>query len=153
MATINSDVYALQTNASAQGNGSKLSPGNLGGRVRQLYFSFTGVAVIATTDFIKLCKLPAGARVIDYKIAFPDMGTTGVFKLGNAASSDAVEAADDDAFGSGITVTSAVLHVPAIAHAGLLKKFSSEVDIQLVATTATDAGNVTVNGYFAYVMD
>jgi hypothetical protein len=154
MATYNSDVYAAQDNTAFQGNGSKLGTGNLGGRVRHIYFEVTSlVAVLGTSDFINLCKLPAGARVVDYKISIPDMGTTGVLKIGHTASSDAVESADDDSFGGSITVTSAVLHTPAFAHAALLKKFASEVTVQIVPTTATDAGNVTVKGMIAYVID
>lgn len=156
MAIYNSNVYAAQDNTAFQGNGTKLDTGSLGGRVRHIYFEVTSlVAVLGTSDFINLCKLPAGARVIDYKINIPDMGTTGVMKIGHTASADGVEAADDDSFGASIGVTTAggVLHAPTVAHAAMLKKFASEVTVQMVPTTATDAGNVTVKGSIQYVLD
>lgn len=152
MATINSGLYDKQVGTDA----AKASIGDIGGRVRSVYFSVTGVAVIAIDDKLKLFKLPAGARVIDWQISIPSTGTTGIFKLGNAVSADAVEAADDDAFGSGYDAGGqAVSAKPGAlgSEGGLNKKYASEVDVELVATEATDVGAVVIKGHFTYVIE
>lgn len=158
MATLKSDIYAIQDGTSAP---TKAAMGSYNGRVRSIYFEVAGAAVIATTDFVKLFKLPAGARVVNWKINIPDVGTTGTATIGWAASvkldsaGSAVVAAVSDGFGAAtaFTTTGGALAVPLVADVGLFKKFDAEVDVQMVFTTATDVGAVTIKGHFEYVMD
>jgi hypothetical protein len=158
MATLKSDVYAIQN---ADSPPTKGTPGSIGGRIRSLYFEVAGAAVIATSDFVKLCKIPAGARIVDWKIFVPDVGSTGTAKIGYAASAKldsagvAIEAADDDAFSAAVayTTTGGAITVPLVADVGLFKKFNAEVDVQMVFTVATDVGAVTIKGHFEYVID
>ena len=154
MATTYTDLYNSQSSSTALGNGTKEAIGNVAGRVRQMFFSITPAAVTGTSDIIKLAVIPAGARVVGWKILIPSTGSTGIFALGNAVSDDAAEAADADAFGASYDAGGqAVLVQPDSTNAGLFKKFVSPVDLQLSLSEATDVGNVVINGALFYVLD
>lgn len=150
MANINSSLYTKQTGAIT----AKEQIGNVRGVVRSMYFTATGVAVQAINDTITLCRLPAGCRVVDYKINMADCGTTGIAKIGYAASASGTIVADDDAFGSGYAAkTAGALAVPAKDHAGLNLYLAEEVDVQMTWTEATDAGAVVNSGTIFFVQD
>ena len=153
MATFKSVNYTYQA-GEVQG-GPKAAVGDISGRVRILNLAYTFAQnVIAIGDFVKLAKLPAGARLVDFRLAVGDLGTTGAAKMGWAASDDAVEAADSTGLLAITTMTSATDSVMLGAAVGFMKKFASGVDIQLEFTTATDAANaIAVKGYIAYVID
>lgn len=158
MATIKSDLYAIQN---ADTPPTKATIGSQGGRVRSLYFEALGTAVMGTSDFVKLCKIPAGSRVVNWKILVPDVGTTGSAKIGYADSvakdnaGVVLEAANDVAFSAAVayTATGGALTVPTVADVALFKRFAAEVDVQMVFTTATDVGAVTIKGVIEYVID
>lgn len=151
MANINSSLYTKQASIAPA---SKEEIGNVRGVVRSMYFTVTGIAVQAINDTLTLCRLPANCRVVDYKINMADCGTTGVAKIGYAASASGAIVADDDAFGSGYAAkTSGALAVPAKDHAGLNKLFTEEVDVQITWTEATDVGNVVNSGTIFFVQD
>lgn len=152
MATLTSGLYDKQVGTDL----AHAAIGDIGGRVRAISFSVTGVAVIAINDVLRLCVLPAGARVTNWHISIPSTGTTGIFKLGNLISADSVEAADDDAFGSGYDAGGqAVAAKPGALgnEAGIHKKYASPVIVTLIATEATDVGAVTIKGHFEYIIE
>jgi hypothetical protein len=157
MATTNSDNYAIQAATGFQGNGDKAAVGDIMGRMRIIRFSVTSPGnVNAISDIFKLCVLPANSRVVDWKIISPSLGTTGIFKIGNAVSVEGNELADDDAFGSGYDAGGQAVEAKPAASGndGWMKKFTEAVDIQLVFTEATDAANGDIiQGYFAVVVD
>jgi len=151
MANVNTSLFTAQSSGVGL---DKQEIGNVRGRVRAFYFEVTGAAVQAIADTLTLLRLPAGSRVVGWDIQIPSTGTTGICKIGNLVSADAVVAADDDAFGSGYDAGgAAVLAKPAAGHAGHLKRFASEVDVVLAWTEATDVGNVLIKGAFYIVQD
>ena len=152
MATVYSEQYKL---AYEDVPGGKVAPGDDHGRLRVKHFSYTAAGVIALNDIIKLCRLPAGARVHDFVLDSPDLGTGGDFDAGWAASADAVEAADADGFLDGADVNAAAIVHKMTDFPGLtgqFKKFDAEVDIQVVAVEATTAGG-TILGAVYYTTD
>lgn len=155
MATSKSDIYQIQ-NLDVS---TKADIGDFIGRVRSLFINFTFPAasdVNAIADVIKLCKIPKGARVIDYHLAIPSLGTTGIANIGWAASVDGVEVADADGFaGTALDAGGqAVDSRLSAAAAGFCKRFAAEVDMQLALTEATDnAGDVNIKGVLHYVID
>src|SRR5688572_33106783 len=123
MANFKTDMYKRQ-NAELT---TKSPMGEFNGKSRILYFDFTAAQdVYAVNDTISLCKLPKGAKVVDWKLLCPSLGTTGIFSLGNAASVEtsggsAVEAADVDAFGAAYDAGgAAVLAQPDASNDGLM---------------------------------
>ena len=126
----------------------QIEQGERAGRVHVLYDEFQPVAaIVPNATVIEFQPLPAGARVIDVQLSFPDQGTTGTCKLGWKASADAVEAADDDGFLAAASLKAAAdtfsmqdeANVP-----GHGKKFASEVVPAITMTEATDASSLTV---------
>jgi hypothetical protein len=154
MATLYSDNYNKQVGTDK----THASVGDIRGVKRVIYFEcLLGVAVVAIADVIKLCVLPAGARVTGWQISLPSTGTTGIFSLGNAASADGSIAAVVGAFGTGYDAGGqAVSAKPGAlgSESGLNKKFAQPVDIQLQATEATDVGTaVTFKGFIEFVIE
>lgn len=155
MATLYSDGY---NKAWVNDPSEKVNPGELTGRVKVAYANHTFVAnVNAIADVIKLFRLPKGARVLQATVVSPSLGTTGILSLGNAASADAVEAADPDSL---IVVAQldaggqAVLGKTTSASAAVGKQFAADVDVQLVLTEATDAAaGKTIACWVEYVLD
>jgi hypothetical protein len=155
MATVYSDNY---NKAWVNDPSEAIPAGQHNAHKKVVYAEYTPVAnVLAINDVIKLFKLPKGARVIEATVKAPSLGTTGIMSLGNAASDDAVEAADADSL---IVVAQldaggqAVLGKTTSASAGAGKKFAADVDIQLVFTEATDAAlGDTIQCWVEFVMD
>lgn len=142
---------------------TKVAPNVAGGRVGHCYDSYTFTADLAALDVIKLCKLPAGARVIDLVLAWDDLdGSGGNINVGWSASSDAVESADDDGFLKDVPVTSpgtSSLSVVGFQNGlggqnppGLGKEFASPVDVQVQIEGDTDvtSGGLKLNVIYAY---
>lgn len=158
MATLYGNQY---NNAYVVNPSVKLGIGDYKGTVRRMYFDYTITAVPTNGDVIKLGKLPAGARVYDACLSFPDLGTAGTLELGWAASTDAVEAASASGLLSTVDVNSAAASRTIIglngatgaAVAGLMKKFSSEVDIQIAVTAAWTVTSGTIKGFVEYVLE
>jgi len=153
MPTFKSTNYTYQA-GEVQG-GPKAAIGDISGRARVINLEYTFAQnVIAINDLVKLAVLPAGARLIDFRLAVGDLGTTGAARFGWASSADAVEAANSTGLLAITTMTSATDSVMLGAAAGFMKKFAAPVDIQLEFTTATDAANgITVKGFLEYVID
>lgn len=150
MATLKSDIYKVQ-NLDVL---TKADMGDFIGRVRQLFINFTLAAELGATDIVKLCIIPPGARVINYHLNIPDLGTTGAGTIGWAASVDGVEAADATGFAASTSFTTAADLKLASAATGFCKRFASAVDVQIAMSAATDVGNgLSIKGYFEYVID
>lgn len=150
MATYYSDQYqqAFVTVPS-----SKIAVGDVNGDVKHLAFNVTLTGAVALSEIIKLGKLPKGAKVIQTRLNVSDLGTTGVLNLGYAASVEkdqagaVLVAADAVAIASGIDATAAVA-----ATYETIVSVAAEVDLQLVATTATTAAG-TISGYVLFVVN
>lgn len=158
MGTTKTDTYVYQDSGSAfQGNAGKAPMGTIRGRMRVVKFEGTFAAdVQAIADKIKLFKIQPGWRVLDWKVYCPSLGTTGIFKMGYAASTSGNTVADDDAFGSGYDAGGQlVLAVPAPASAaGWLKLFDEEVEVEAVFTEASDSANGDIiKGWFMIAVD
>ena len=106
-----------------------------------------------------MMKIPAGARVIDaiIKVADLDSNTDGTLDVGWAASSDAVEAADADGFFNELNVQSARSESISGGNSsvpGHMKKFSSEVEVQIVpGAGVADATSGDIELVILYVID
>lgn len=134
---------------------TKIRPGDQSGDIKCLAFDVTLAGAITTSDILKLGKIPKGARVLSMRFNCTDLGTTGAFNIGHAASDEKdsagspVEAAAATFLGSAIDVNTAAVattYFPAGS-----KRVAAEVDLQIVPSTATTAAG-TINGYLLYVM-
>ena len=105
---------------------------DLAGRVRIAYAKFVGAdAVLAVSTEIKMVKLPANARIVDWIIHHSDHGTTGAAKVGTPA--------DDEALGT-LDLTDEGMRRPAAEDDGIGLKVGNEpTDIIVELTTATTA--------------
>ena len=124
-------------------------------RMRVAKDSYTLLAELAQDDTIVMMELPAGAKVYDVQFSSPDLGTTGELDIGWQASPQGGEAADPNGLMDGIDVTSAVERQQILStDAGYLKEFTEKVKVEIVATTATDAGTgLEVELAIYYVVD
>jgi hypothetical protein len=140
MATQNSK-YKAQIALSPQ---KRIEQGDQRGRVHVMYDEFQpSAAVVANGDIIKFQPLPAGARVVDVGLAFPDQGTTGSLKLG--WEDNGIDGANDAGFMAAVNLNAAAATVGVDANAaGFGKKFSAETSIIATMTAATDASSTTV---------
>lgn len=123
---------------------TKIHQGEWGGRVRVLREKFTFDGDGGASETIKLGKLPKGAMVLSARVFGPDLGGTGTFELGNAASEDGVEAVDLDGFIDAGDSSGQAFDVsdkdtsqrgPSIG----IRRFASEVDVILTLTGATSS--------------
>jgi len=133
-----------------------------GGKVMIEYFEYVATTTIpGTGDFIKLCKIPKGARVLDVEISAPDMGTGGAINVGWAASAEldsagtAVVAAVAAGFFAALDINTAAAQqnmadVAGAAVAGHLKLFAAEVDLQMAPSTIWTVTTGTIKGYVKY---
>lgn len=142
-----------------------LTPGDVSGQVKFMFFDFTVPSVApSNADIYKLGVIPKGARVLEACLSFPDLGSAGTVELGWAASAEldgpnglsgsAIEAADDNGFLASVDVNSAADTVLMTAQnnmPGLLKRFSASVVLQLLLTAAWTATSGSVKGYIKYV--
>lgn len=135
----------------------KAGVGEQGGRLRVIYDSYAPAGALALNDVIKMGGLiPAGARVLDAKLQFSDLGTTGDVHLGWEASADAVEAADADGFLVDADVNAAAGSVSMLEDqstvAGMGKKFAAPVQPIITVSEATTAAG-TIRMILEYVID
>lgn len=139
----------------------KVDPNVAGGRIGHCYDTYTFTADLAAADVIKLCKLPAGARVLALTLGWDDLDASGgTVDVGWAASSDAVVSANAEGFLKDIGVTlpgaSSIGSIGGVGGginaAGLGKEFASPVDIQVAIDGDTDvtSGGLQLNVIYAY---
>lgn len=137
----------------------KVKGKDLGGELKRMYFDYTITAAPTNGDVIKLGKLPAGARVHNACLQFPDLGTAGILNLGWAAGAEGLEAADADGLLVAVDVNAAADAVSMQiqmeaggANAGYLKEFSEEVDVQIDVATAWTVSAGTIKGFIEYTV-
>ena len=111
------------------------------GSLRVIYDEITFAAELTTSDVLKMMKIPAGAKIYDVEINCPDLGTTGTFDIGWAASADGGEVADPNGLYAALVMSGAggidrQKYVNSVG--GFNKEFSEEVEVQIVASTSTD---------------
>lgn len=154
MANFNGSNYAKTIAVPSQ----KANPGELNGRVKWLYETYTCVAdVYAIGDQILGPKLPAGAKVVDALIHSDSLGTTGILDLGWVASEDIdgnTVAADPNGLISGADAGGQAVHKKMSTEAGFMQDFGIETQIVAIFTEASDGADTdTIQFAVAYVID
>jgi hypothetical protein len=149
-ATVNGLQYAKTVAVPAQ----LVTQGFDGGRVRVCKDSYALSADLSSGDIIRLCRIPAGATVINVKLIFPAL-SAGTLNVGFGSSADAVETGSSTAFISGVNVTSAGVYdvFTSNSTAAGLKTFSSQVTVQAAVAVDTTATSGTVKVEVYYVID
>lgn len=130
--------------------------GEGGGRLHIMYDEYDPATVVANADVIEFgAPLPAGARVIDAGISFPDQGTTGTAILGWAATAD--EVADPNGYMASVSLKAAADSFTMMATdanvPGVGKKFTAEAQTIMTLTEAIDAGTGSIKVWVSYVID
>ena len=130
----------------AYNNGVKVGDGDINGRKKSMFaeFDLNGSA-IATTDTVKMCTLPAGARVTEVTILTPTWGGAGSVDVGTAADADAYFAAI-----TGVAQLNRMTDV--ITHAGIYSLTTVETEVLLTATVNTTATAGIVKVQIDYVL-
>lgn len=133
-----------------------------GGRVRAMYdeYELPG-AVLAAGDKVKVGRLPKGARVIDAKMAFDDMGTTGVFDLGyqyvkSNGENDSSLTSDDNAFLDAVDVNTAAGMASMESEGNIVgfgKEMEGDADVEITVDTASTATTGKIRTLVLYVLD
>ncbi len=130
--------------------------GQAGGGVKSLYDQFTITAAM-TDEFIEMGELPAGARVVNVVVIFPDMdGSGGTIDVGWEVSANAAEAVDLDGFAANVDVTSAGVYSMLISGttlAGMQKVFAAPVKVGITVDGDCDATTGTIHMEVFYVID
>lgn len=128
--------------------------GQYNGMIRTFYDEITPAAALGLNDIIKFGPLfPANARIIGGWVKFEAQGGSCNLKIGNAVSSDAAEAADDDCLfdqdvsSAGITLLSA----ENLAKFGLT--FASPVQLQGLVSVAGATAAKKIQVCIHYVLD
>lgn len=157
MATVLGNVYgANYTKAFITNPPAMVDQGESGGKVKCVYDSYTlPASVIDTGDVVILgaAKIPKGAKVVDATLKCDSLGTTGILVLGYAASDDAVEAADVDAFITADAGGQAVMGKPAAGAAGIFKEFAADVKLRLGCTEISTNTDVKIDVAVFYILD
>lgn len=130
--------------------------GEVSGRLHVMYDEYDPATVVANASVIEFGPaLPAGARVLNAFISFPDQGTTGTATLGWAATAD--EVADDNGYMASISLKAAADSFSMIATdadvPGVGKKFTAAAQTILTLTEAIDAGTGTIKVWIEYIID
>lgn len=137
----------------------KIPPGEQAGRQRVMYDKYVlAGSALETDDVILMGRIPKGARILDCVVKSGDLGGTGTMDIGYAASADAVEAVDVDAFFNDLDLSGAAISCSMIGHAqtgvGLFKKFAAECQLTLTpAASFTQTTGVQIEVVIAYVME
>jgi hypothetical protein len=117
----------------------KIPPGEVRGISRIAFDYYVAAGALSNGDVINFMKLPKGARIIKAEVVADDLGTTGTGKLGWAASSDGLEAADDDALIASLDFNTAAARTQMALEAAKFHEMLAEVQVQLTLTAATTA--------------
>ncbi len=106
------------------------------GKIKVMYDSFTTVVgqVLAISDIVEFMEIPAGARIVNFKAVWEDIGATGAGSFGFAS--------DDDALSPIQTLSTAGQYLADSAIATNVGLFAAPLaaatKLQLKITTATD---------------
>lgn len=134
---------------------TKAQEGEVGGRERLLFDSYSWTAALTTGDLINVCdKIPKGALVTAAKVKVPAFGTSGAIDLGWLASDDGVESAQAQGLIAAGAAVSAGAPTSA-AEVGVGKRFAAAVQPQLKINNqgATDPSSGTLYVFIFYVME
>ena len=117
------------------------------GHVRVAYDEYTSTGIIGATDVIKLMTIPAGAKIINAKIVWTDLGTTGAAVIGFASNTDALAPSCD------FTSAGQYISDSAIAtNVALLSKLTEDTEVLISMSAATTAaGTIKVLVEYAFV--
>lgn len=142
-----------------------LKPNELHGRVRIAYFQFkadrdSDTLTVDQNDTIRLCQLPAGARLIGGTVKTGALGAlvTADFGLaaydGSGKLDKALLVADDpDAIATNVDVSAAITFNLFEESAYLFYETEKELDLTLLLEGADPADNVEISGTVLYVVD
>lgn len=126
---------------------NKIAVGEQSGEVKVAQFNVALAGAATTSDIIKLWRAPQGARILAMRFVCDDLGTTGAFNIGWAASANGAQSASATGIASAVDVSTAAV---ATVYYPNNAKFAAEVDVQIApSTNTTAAGNIS--GYFLYV--
>ena len=135
---------------------AKVDASDKGGRVRMMYDKYTLTAALSQNDVVVMGdKLPKGARIIEAKLKYDQLDAAGgTADLGYAASDDAVEAADPNAFVDGADVTSAG-STSSSTEAGIGKQLAASVQPQILveASGGWDQTSGDIEMFIYYSLD
>lgn len=144
MAEIKTDTYSVQDNSL----GGKLMPTDLCGRVRYIGAKVTPASSGSAGDVVKLCVVPAGARVLPLsEIHFEGgQGTGTLVKVGDAD--------DDDRYYAAAAIGSAAktINFDAVKLNGG-KVYTSATAINMTVVSAGLAASKTIAADIYYVVD
>lgn len=147
-----------------------LKTNELHGRVRVAYFQFQadrdgvvdGVAVVAQNDMIRLCQIPAGARLLGGKVKNGAFGASCTLDIGLAALDGsgyidtALTVADDpDAIATLVAIATASAPAFDIIEEPAYFGYETQKELDLTCTFkgANPADNIELSGYITYVVD
>lgn len=131
---------------------TKIDGTDNGGRVRFKYDEYTLTAALLINDVINVMKMGANERILDAVISFPDLdsSTTATVDLGWAASAEAtpLEAAQSQGCFAAVDAHTAAgaksMNAVGGTSVGILKKFTSDVQMQIKIHAAGDATTGTM---------
>lgn len=150
-----SDFYGANNTLLRNVPEEKIAAQSGGGVLRVLSDSYTFSAIIDTTDTLHMMKIPKGAKIYQVEISADDLGTTGDFNIGWAASEDGVEAADADGFFAALDVNAAAITNSTMVRsvAGFEKTFAAEVELVIVPSEITTATSGSVSVKITYAIN
>lgn len=121
---------------------AKIAVSDQGGRKRVAYDSYTISAILAAGDILKMGKIPAGARILGWKIAVHTVSGAGSVKVGWSAGVTGAEAADDDGLDVSVDLTAQAISLEAASVPGYTKKFTEDVDIIVTGLVDSSAAGL-----------
>ena len=119
-------------------------PRDAHGRVRVMYDTYEASA-LADPSTIQLFKMPADARVIDFKIWHDALATSTTLALGDAD--------DPDRFMAAASSASAGIMVPLIGKIDDFAGYTYSAETVVSLTMAGAAATGTIHAYIIYVVD
>jgi len=142
-----------------------LKPNELHGRKRIAYFQFQGnrdgiSLVVAQNDDVRLCQIPAGARITGGKIKFGAFGASTTLDIGlrgldNSGYIDnALTVADDpDALATNLDVSAAGVADMFEESAYFCYETEKELEVYALFEGANPSDSVELIGFIEYVVD
>jgi len=129
--------------------------GHQSGAIKVAFDTYTTLGAL-TDETIHFGKIPAGARVIDCRVYFTDLDTSGgTLDIGWTAGAKGTEAVDLTGLASNLAVTSAGVYsmfTTASTSTGFQKTFVEEVQVIVTVDGDLDAAG-TIKVEVLYVID
>lgn len=143
MANVNSTQYAATQIPPI----AKMSPADMGGRLKRAYFTYNqGASAGAIGDVIYCCKLPSGANVLGSRVFYSAHGGSATLALGIVGTPAKFLAA---------TSTVSAGNAEGLAHLASGAQYKLTADTDVIATNAGSAipANGVVTGWVDYLLD